>query len=294
MNAAAAERYRARFRQVLEYIEAHLDEVLSVDRLSVLAAFSKYHFQRQFTELLGIGVYQYVQLARLKRAAWQLAFRNDRSVMEIALESGYEGPEAFARAFRKRTGQSPSEFRQQPQWESWDASYQPLSTVRMTYMNPVYCADDVRIVDFPATRVAAIEHRGDPRRIGDTIRAFIAWRKQHRLPPSVSATYNIAYDDPETTPPEAYRMDICAATEIDIAENQAGIAAKQIPGGRCAVLRHIGSDDTLHAAVQYLYAQWLPDSGEDLRDFPLYFQRVRFFPDVPEHEAVTDIFLPLW
>jgi AraC family transcriptional regulator len=45
--------------------------------------------------------------------------------------------------------------------------------------------------------------------------------------------------------------------------------------------------------VIYLYAEWLPNSGEELRDYPLYFQRIRFFPDVPEHEAVTDIFLPL-
>jgi AraC family transcriptional regulator len=66
-----------------------------------------------------------------------------------------------------------------------------------------------------------------------------------------------------------------------------------IPGGRCAVLRHVGSDDTLPVSVRYLYKEWLPNSDEEPRDFPLYFERVRFFPDVPEHEAITDVFLPL-
>jgi AraC family transcriptional regulator len=66
-----------------------------------------------------------------------------------------------------------------------------------------------------------------------------------------------------------------------------------IPGGRCAVLRHIGSDDNLGQTIRYLYAQWLPQSRETLRDFPLYFQRVSFFPDVAEHAAVTDVFLPI-
>jgi AraC family transcriptional regulator len=42
-----------------------------------------------------------------------------------------------------------------------------------------------------------------------------------------------------------------------------------------------------------LYLEWLPQSEEELRDFTLYFQRVSFFPDVPEHEAITDVFLPL-
>ncbi|WP_408605894.1 hypothetical protein [Mastigocladopsis repens] len=42
-----------------------------------------------------------------------------------------------------------------------------------------------------------------------------------------------------------------------------------------------------------MYSIWLPLSGEEPRDFPLYLQRVSFFPDVPEYEAITDIFLPL-
>jgi AraC family transcriptional regulator len=53
---------------------------------------------------------------------------------------------------------------------------------------------------------------------------------------------------------------------------------KLIPGGRCAVLRHIGSEDHLGETVSFLYSQWLPQSGEELRDFPLYFQRVLVFP----------------
>jgi len=36
-----------------------------------------------------------------------------------------------------------------------------------------------------------------------------------------------------------------------------------------------------------------PASGDERRDFPLYCQCIIFFPDVPEHEAVTDLLLPL-
>ncbi len=71
------------------------------------------------------------------------------------------------------------------------------------------------------------------------------------------------------------------------------MVGKTLAGGRYAVLRHAGSDDTLDQTVAYLYAEWLPASGEEPRDAPLLFQRVRFYPDVPEHEAVTDVLLPL-
>lgn len=294
MTAADADAYLARFRKVLEHIDAHLDGDLSVEGLSRVAAFSKFHFHRQFSSLFGLGVHEYVQLQRLKRASYQLAFREQRSIIDIALESGYEGPEAFARAFKKRVGQTPSGFRKQPLWEPWRTTYQPLSELRSRHMKPTPQASQVRILQFPETKVAALQHRGDPRRIGDSIRTFITWRKQQPgLSPKLSATFNIAYDNPEEVAPEDYRLDICVATEREVPENPFGIVRKVIPAGRCAVLRHVGSEDTFAATVRYLYAEWLPQSGEEPRDFPLFFQRVAFFPDVPEHEAVTDVFLPL-
>ncbi len=151
----------------------------------------------------------------------------------------------------------------------------------------------VRIINFNDTKVAVFEHRGDPQLIGNSVRSFIEWRKQNHLPPRVSATFNILYGDPAEVAPEDYRLDLCAAIDRDVADNQFGMVCKTIPGGRCAVLRHIGSDDTLGATISYLYSAWLPQSGEELRDFPMYLQRVKFFPDAAENEAITDVFLPL-
>lgn len=293
MNSATVKNYRARFRKVLEYIDAHLDEDLAVERLSRLAAFSKYHFHRQFAALFGISVYKYVQLNRLKRASYQLAFRDNRQIIDIALANGYEGPESFARAFKKIVGQSPSEFRKQPQWIPWYATYQPMNDLRIDHMKKEFRTDQVRIINVDDIKVAVFEHRGDPKLLGNSIRKFIEWRKQNHLPPRVSATFNIVYDNPTETNPDDYRFDLCAATERAVVENPFGVVGKTIAGGRCAVLRHVGADDNLVDTVTYLYSEWLPQSGEELRDFPLYLQRVSFFPDVPEHETITDVFLPL-
>jgi AraC family transcriptional regulator len=80
---------------------------------------------------------------------------------------------------------------------------------------------------------------------------------------------------------------------IPLEPNTAGVESGVIPGGRCARLRITGSSDDLETPVLYLYRDWLPGRGEEARDFPLYCERVRFFPDVPEHEAITDLYLPL-
>jgi AraC family transcriptional regulator len=293
VNAAEADEYYARFRGVLRHVDAHLDEPLPLEELAGVAAFSKFHFHRQFSAIFGMGVGRYVQLVRLKRASYQLAFREGDRIIDVALGSGYESHEAFTRAFKKAMGQTPSEFRAAPEWPAWHIVYQRLNELRSTHMKPAHRSEDVQLVDFPTTRVAVLEHRGDPRRIGDTIRRFIDWRRQNGLPPSTSATFNLLYGDPATTPPDEFRLDLCAAVTRPVAENAQGVVGREIPAGRCARLRHVGSDDTFGETFEFLYAKWLPASGHEPRDFPLFLQRVRFFPDVPEHEAVTDVFLPL-
>jgi len=283
--------FESRFRRVLDFVDAHLDEELTIERLAGVAAYSKFHFHRQFTALFGLGAGELVMLARLKRAAHDLAFR-ERAVIDVALDARYESPEAFARAFKRATGQAPTEFRKRPDWESWDAVLRPMRELRRRHMSEDE-ARRVEIVDFPETKVGVLEHRGDPRRIGDTIRAFIAWRRANHLPPSTSATFNLLYGDPATTPPDDFRLDLCAEVKGDVARNEQGVVARTIPAGRCAVLRHVGSDDLFGATFDWLYKEWLPSSGEEPRDFPLFLRRVRMFPDVAEHEAVTDVYLPL-
>lgn len=285
--------YHARMQRVLTYIDEHLDEDLSVDVLSDIAAFSKHHFHRQFSSLFGIGVYRYVQLLRLKRASYRLAFRSHESVIQIALDSGYDGPEAFARAFKQRTSQTPSAFRGEPHWAPWHSIYEQLNKVRSLIMQTRFRADQVKIVDFPSTPVAIFTHHGDPKLIGDSIRRFIAWRKANGVTPRTSRTFNILHCDPEDTAPENFRLDLCAATTGRIEPNGDGIVAGTIPAGRCGVLRLKGSSDDLRPAISFLYGEWLPKSGEELRDFPVFAERVTFFPNVLEHEAITDIFLPL-
>ncbi|MGL6342610.1 MAG: AraC family transcriptional regulator [Waterburya sp.] len=293
MNESAVDTYYSRFRKILEYIDDHLDDDLTVEHLSNVAAFSKYHFHRQFSELFGMSAYKYVQLTRLKRASYQLAFRDQMQIIDISLMSGYENHESFSRAFKKSIGQTPSEFRECPQWNPWHLIYQPLSDLRNEHMKPDNQPENIKVILFKETKVAVLEHRGDPNFIGNSVRKFIEWRKQNNLLPQISNTFNILYDNPSETLPENFRLDICASTDQDVPENPFGVVAKTIPGCRCAVLRHIGDDANLEKSITYLYSDWLPLSEEELRDFPLFLQRVKFFPDVPEHEAIIDVFLPL-
>lgn len=289
MSANCQHHYHQRMRRVLDHIDAHLDEPLDVARLARVAAFSPFHFQRQFSALHGLSVGSYVRALRLKRAGARLAFR-DETVTAIALDAGYQGNEAFARALRNWIAQSPTGLRKDPDWDAWQAAIAPLALLRRTHMTKTYALEDVRIVDFPATPVIILPHRGSPARIGESVRKLIDWRRANGLPPSRAATFNLFHDDPDDVLPEAFRLDLAVATDAEPGE---GMERGVIPAGRCAVLRQTGSADDLRAAFAFLYGEWWPQSGEEARDAPPFAQRVSFFPDVAEHEAVTDLFLPL-
>lgn len=152
---------------------------------------------------------------------------------------------------------------------------------------------EVRIVMFPETKVAVFRHRGDPELIGESVRRFVEWRRAHGLSQSRSATYNILYHDPGSVAPGSYRVDLCAAIDEAFDSSGCGVLYRTIPAGRCAVLRHVGSDELLGERIRFLVSSWFPASGELRRNYPLFLQRVRFFPEVPEGESVIDIFLPL-
>ncbi|WP_156681061.1 AraC family transcriptional regulator [Sphingomonas profundi] len=291
---AAIDHYQARMQRVLDYIDQHLSDDLDLETVSGVAAFSKFHFQRQFTATFGLSLHRYVQLARLKRASRQLAAERGRRVTDIALEAGYEAPDAFARAFRARFRQSPSSFRKSPDWAPWLAAFGPLNNARSKLMKIYYEAEDVTIRDVPQTPVAILEHRGDRATLGDTFERFIAWRKASGLSPDKNPTFNIFRSERTPANPADYSMDLCVGTDQPIDPNDPVMKSGVIPAGRCAVLRVVHNTQNLEAPALFLYRDWLPASGEEVRDFPLFGRRYfSYFPDAPVQDVVVELYLPL-
>jgi len=291
VNTDRESAYAQRFERVFDYIERHLGEALDVEQLSQVAHFSKFHFHRQFTLYAGIGISAYVRRVRLRHASYRLVFRKHERITDIALDVGFENPESFSRAFRQAFGQSPSQFRKQPQWQPWQEQFCLPPKIRSKKM-------EVKIVDFKETKVAVLEHRGPPEKVNDSVLHFIDWRKQSGLSPvKTSRTFGVVYDDPNTVEPEKFRFDICGELggEVagDVARNPQGVKSGTIPGGRYAVIRHHGPHERLGEKIYYLYRDWLPGSGEELRDARLFFHYLNLRSEVADHELETDIYLPL-
>lgn len=96
---------------ILKYAAEHLDEDVSLAALAGQAGLSAYHLHRAFAAVMGETPKQLTQRLRLDRAAVMLLMQDD-SVLDVALECGFQSHEVFTRAFRKRFGMSPSAYRE--------------------------------------------------------------------------------------------------------------------------------------------------------------------------------------
>ncbi|QMV03247.1 helix-turn-helix domain-containing protein [Devosia sp. D6-9] len=292
---AAQRNYQARMQRVLDYVDTHLDDELDLATLSQVAAFSKFHFHRQFSATFGLSVHRYVQLVRLKRASQALACGGTPSVTSIAMDAGYDAPDAFARAFRQRLAQSPSAFRKSPDWSSWLSAFGPLDNARDKAMQIIFEKNDVTILNMPDIPVAILAHRGDRAKFRESADRFRAWCKAAGLSPETGrSSFMVFRSEREPAAPEDYSVDLCVGTDRSIGTEDAPMKAGTIPGGRCAVLRYPGNSTNLEPAALYLYREWLPQSGEEARDFPIYARRqLAPVANVQAYEVVVDLFLPL-
>ncbi len=274
-----------RIERTLAFINSNLDRPLNIDQLAAVAAMSRHHFQRSFKASEGTSVARYVQKKRLKRACFQLAFHQYKPVTEIAFDAQYGSPEAFSKAFAKSFGVSPRQFRLSPNFSFW-SEHESNCHQKEQAMN-------IDIVNFEAINLAVLEHRGPLNRVHITLQQFVAWRKELGPSPKTSRTFNIYYDDPELIAAQNYRMDVGAELFSTLKPNDFGVVKKTIPDLLCAKLRQFGSWNGLGTSMRHLCADWLPASQYEADAFPIFVQRINLYPDVPESDLITDIYLPI-
>ena len=97
-------------KKLVEFIETHLDETISVQRLAEIAQLSRYHFARAFKRSFGVPPHRYHMNRRIERAKSLLRERA-HSVTEVGLMLGFSETSAFTTSFRRALGMTPSDYR---------------------------------------------------------------------------------------------------------------------------------------------------------------------------------------
>ena len=102
--------YWAVMNRVMEHVDHHYMDDLSLDDIAAQAGFSKYHFCRVFKQYTNNTFYHYLCHKRVVMAEKQLNVTG-RSISEIALQVGFDSISSFNRVYKQIRGTTPSQYR---------------------------------------------------------------------------------------------------------------------------------------------------------------------------------------
>ena len=98
-----------KLKQVLDYIEMHYAEPITVSELAKLCYFSDYHFMRFFKRHMSMTCVEYINNLRLEKSV-ELFEQGNLSILEVSLSVGFHNLSYFHRAFRKKYHMTPRTF----------------------------------------------------------------------------------------------------------------------------------------------------------------------------------------
>ncbi|HBD3033232.1 TPA: MDR efflux pump AcrAB transcriptional activator RobA [Citrobacter koseri] len=105
-------------RDLLTWLEGHLDQPLSLDNVAAKAGYSKWHLQRMFKDVTGHAIGAYIRARRLSKSAVALRL-TARPILDIALQYRFDSQQTFTRAFKKQFSQTPALYRRSPEWSAF-------------------------------------------------------------------------------------------------------------------------------------------------------------------------------
>ena len=242
---------------------------------------SRFHWHRVFHGMTGETCATAVRRIRLHRAACCLV-QSDDPIAEIAKATGFDSVQSFGRGFRSAYGMAPGAFRKRGDLIS------PL------HRKPQQEDDmfTVTVTRTPAKRLAALAHTGPYPDIGRVFEDLGAIFTARNLWPHARGMSGLYYDDPNAVA----AADLRSHAGVVLADGAAlpeGLEEITTHAGKTAILTFKGPYAGLKGAYDYLYGVWLPQSGEEAADAPVYENYLNGPADTAPDDLLTEICLPL-
>ncbi len=252
-----------RLNDAVGYIEEHLTEEIDYERLGKIACCSSYHFQRMFTYMAGVPLYEYIRRRRMSLAAVDLQSTGIK-IIDVAGKYGYNSPTAFNRAFQSVHGIAPSAVKNEGVSVK---SFPPVSfkiivkeVEEMNYR--IETKDAFRIVGVSVPLEKDIEKNFAviPRKWQET---------------AVNGTLQKLTGLMDTQPMGVLGVSTCNDTEpwryyIAVASSQTDRDLEEytVPAATWAVFPGTGTNQSIQDLERRIVTEWLPTSGYEYGSAP--------------------------
>jgi len=278
--------------RVIEYIEDHLTDDLSLEAISEYAGVSDYHFRKIFYYLSGMTLSEYVKNRKLSEATLDLL--NGEQVTDVAFKYGYQSLDGFSRAYKKWSGSLPSEAIRKGLGKSFP---------KLSLVISVKGGEDMefRIVEKPAFNLVGVSKRVPMQFEGvnqEIVKLAESITEEQRR--EMRSLQNI---EPLEIVNASYEGDAKFMKEegdlthligvLTTEENVSPILEKvPVPAYTWAVFPNEGAfPSTLQNTMASVYAEWLPTSGYEVIDAPS-FSFTKMDPDKGSW-AYSEVWVPV-
>ena len=254
-----------RFFKSIDYIEAHLDEKISVHEIAAASHYSTYHYSRVFKALVGDTPKEYLRKRRLTLAAKRL-LTEDVGILALALDCQFDSQEAFTRAFKALFNMTPAQYRK---------INEPF---RLLYKKP-FSADDLEflqnnismepeIIEQPAMKIVGIDNEYED---GDLSlpKLWSGFRPyKDKIPNRVGNHFFGIYENYQEQEDVTRFVYICSAQVENFEQVPEGMITRELAAHTYARFTHVGPIANLEETLKYIWGSWLPKSDYEYADKP--------------------------
>lgn len=261
------------FVKAVQYIYNHIDQPLSLDVLARAVGLSTSSLKRLFLEATGSSAGLFIRRLRMNRAFRSLKDK-ELSILEVALQSGFEDHSAFTRAFKEHFGYSPTQARDKLN------IIQELESISL---------EQPEIIEIDAIPVQAITSRGTYFEAAP--QSWSALKSKFSPDDDFTGMYiGIGHDNPHDG--GASEEDVRFSAGVALYPHDLEIEHITLSGGMYAKFSYWGKLNNLGMAYHYIYGAWAHQSPVHMSTTLPAFMVFGTFPDALENQHVA-IYVPL-
>lgn len=110
LSKIALSKFKKEVQAVIIYVNAHYMDKLTLDGIADYVGLNREYLSRLFSKETGIGLFQYINEVRMKRAGEMIRSNKQVYIKEVAAAVGFDDPYFFSRKFKDFYGKTPSEY----------------------------------------------------------------------------------------------------------------------------------------------------------------------------------------
>lgn len=299
------EEHKKRIIKAIQYIDSHLHEDLSLEKIAEVGMYSSFHFHRIFKLITGETLQNYIIRKKIEKSAFYLSVKKDIEIKEIYLDLGFSNHSVFSKTFKKHYGIAPSSFRNSaPEYFHRVLQKSSKNGQVNTVFSQYICHIDnllnwtdmnlkVEVKELPEMNLASVMSLGIIN-VEPSFNVLIEWAKKRQLFPRDNVKMiSVYHDSCKVTPLDKVRIHSCMLLDERLKEQNGVVFSETIEKGKCIVGSGELTLDDFEKCWVSLFL-WMNEHHYSMRKaFPFEIYHTNF-KEHPEGKMIVDFCIPVY